>query len=52
MLCLTRKIGQKIHIGPSVVLTVVAIEKGQVRLAFDAPRQIAINREERKLNPA
>ena len=52
MLSLTRKIGQRIYIGPSVVLTVVAIKKGRVRLAFAAPRQVAIHREERKPTPA
>jgi carbon storage regulator len=52
MLCLTRKIGQSIHIANSVVLTVVAVKKGQVRLAFRAPREVPIHREELKPRPA
>jgi len=46
MLVLTRKTGERVHIGASVVVTVVAIDKGRVRLAFDAPAQVAIDREE------
>ena len=46
MLILSRKIGERVCIGASVVVTVVAARNGQVRLAFDAPAQIAIDREE------
>jgi carbon storage regulator len=46
MLILSRKIGERVCIGPSVVVTVVAARNGQVRLAFDAPAQVAIDREE------
>jgi carbon storage regulator len=46
MLVLTRKTGERVRIGTSVVVTVVAIDQGRVRLAFDAPAHVAIDREE------
>jgi carbon storage regulator len=46
MLILSRKIGEQVCIGPSVVVTVVAARNGQVRLAFDAPAHVAIDRQE------
>ena len=46
MLVLSRKAGEQVCIGDSVVVTVVAVRNGQVRLAFDAPSGVAIDREE------
>jgi carbon storage regulator len=46
MLVLSRKTGERVCIGASVVVTVLAARNGQVRLAFDAPAQVAIDREE------
>ncbi len=46
MLVLSRKAGERVHIGASVVVTVVAIHNGRVRLAFDAPSQVPIDRAE------
>lgn len=46
MLVLTRKVGEKIWIGPDVCLTVVQVERGKVRLGFDAPRSVNIRRDE------
>jgi carbon storage regulator len=46
MLVLNRKPGQRVHIGAFVVLTVVGVENGRVRLAFDAPPQVSIDRDE------
>ena len=46
MLVLSRKPGQRVCIGASVVVTVVDVHDGKVRLAFDAPAQVAIHREE------
>jgi carbon storage regulator len=45
-LVLTRKVGEKIWIGSDVCLTVVQVERGKVRLGFDAPRSVNIRREE------
>ncbi len=46
MLVLSRKQGQRIHIGGSVVLTVLELRAGQVRLGFEAPEGVTILREE------
>jgi carbon storage regulator len=46
MLILSRRIGEQVCIGQSVVVTVVAARKGQVRLAIEAPAQVAIDRQE------
>jgi carbon storage regulator len=46
MLILSRKTGERVHIGASVVLTVVEAGHGRVRLAFDAPADVSIDREE------
>lgn len=46
MLVLSRKLGEKIVIGDSVVLTVVKIDRNQVRLGIEAPSNVAIYREE------
>ena len=46
MLVLSRKPGERILIGESVVLTVAAMKGGKVRLAFEAPREILIIRQE------
>lgn len=46
MLILTRKIGEKIIIGDDVVLSVVEINKGVVKLGIEAPKDVAILRQE------
>jgi len=46
MLVLTRKLGERIFIGDAIQLTVLRIGHGNVRLGIDAPRQLAIAREE------
>lgn len=46
MLILTRKIGEKIKIGDDVVLSVVEMGKGYVKLGIEAPKDIAILRQE------
>jgi carbon storage regulator len=46
MLVLTRKVGEKIHLGDNVVITVTAISGQQVRLGFTAPPEVAILRNE------
>lgn len=46
MLVLSRKLGEKIHIGSSVVITVIDIDRGKIRLGIEAPRDVAIYREE------
>jgi len=46
MLVLSRKKGERIVIGDRIVLTVVDIRGDRVRLAFDAPSEVSIHREE------
>ena len=52
MLVLSRKRGEKIQIGSNITITVVHISGDRVRLAFDAPSDVPIHREElrRKLD--
>ncbi len=46
MLVLSRKIGERVLIGDSIVVTVVDTHGGGVRLGFDAPAAVEILREE------
>ncbi|WP_435009965.1 carbon storage regulator [Tundrisphaera lichenicola] len=46
MLVLSRKLGEKILIGDSIVLTVVKIDRNQIRLGIEAPPDVTIYREE------
>jgi carbon storage regulator len=46
VLVLARKLGEKIFIGEDIVLTVVDIDRGRVRLGIEAPRDVAIFRQE------
>jgi carbon storage regulator len=52
MLILTRLPGEEIRIGPDIVIRVMAIKGNQVRLGIDAPRDIAVDREEIHLRKA
>ncbi len=46
MLVLSRKLGEKILIGDNIVLTVVKVDRNQIRLGIEAPPEIAVYREE------
>ena len=46
MLVLSRKVGEEIVIADNIRVTVVAIRGNQVRLGFEAPPEVAIQREE------
>lgn len=46
MLILTRKLGESIIIEGNIKITVVAINKQQIKLGIDAPKNVTINREE------
>jgi carbon storage regulator len=46
MLVLSRKLGEKIHIGDNICITVVDIDRGKVRLGIEAPRSVPVYRQE------
>ncbi len=46
MLVLTRKPGESLRIGADVRVTVVSASRGHVRIAIEAPREVAVHREE------
>jgi carbon storage regulator len=46
MLVLTRKKHQKILIGDSIAITIVAIERDHVRIGISAPREVKVYRQE------
>lgn len=46
MLALTRQIGESIIINDNIKIKVVKLSNSQVRLAFDAPLEVSIKREE------
>lgn len=46
MLVLSRKVGSSIRIGKDITLTVVKIDRNQVRLGIEAPLNVPILREE------
>ena len=46
MLVLSRRLGERIMIGDRIVVTVTKLDHGQVRLGIEAPREMAVFREE------
>ena len=46
MLIITRKLGERINIGDDIVVTLLDIKAGQVKLGIEAPRHVAVHREE------
>ncbi|MCP4227277.1 MAG: carbon storage regulator CsrA [Actinomycetia bacterium] len=46
MLVLSRRQAQSIVIGGDIVITVVSIRGDQVRIGIDAPRSVAVHRQE------
>jgi carbon storage regulator len=46
MLILTRRVGETIKIGQNVDVTVLGIHGHQVRIGINAPKSIAVHREE------
>lgn len=47
MLVLTRRKGESIAIGDDIQIQVLSVKGGQVRIGVNAPREVAVNREER-----
>ena len=46
MLVLSRKQNQSLVIGDNIVITVLSIDREQIRLGIEAPREISIMRQE------
>ncbi len=46
MLILTRRVGETVVIGDEVTVTVLGVKGNQVRLGVNAPRHVAVHREE------
>jgi carbon storage regulator len=46
MLILTRRVGESLMIGDQVNVTVLGIKGNQVRIGVNAPKDVAVHREE------
>ncbi|MEL0088705.1 MAG: carbon storage regulator CsrA [Halieaceae bacterium] len=46
MLILTRRVGESLIIGDDVTITVLGVKGNQVRIGVNAPRDVAVHREE------
>ena len=46
MLILTRRVGEVLRIGDDVAITILGVKGNQVRIGIDAPKDVAVHREE------
>ena len=46
MLILTRRVGETLVIGDEITVTVLGVKGNQVRVGVNAPRDVAVHREE------
>ena len=46
MLILTRRVGETLMIGDDVTITVLGVKGNQVRIGVNAPKDVAVHREE------
>lgn len=46
MLILTRRVGETLMVGDNVTVTVLGIKGNQVRIGVNAPKEVAVHREE------
>jgi carbon storage regulator len=52
MLVITRKTGERIHVGRDVVITITHIHKRKVRIGIEAPRSLDVWRDELESHPS
>jgi carbon storage regulator len=46
MLILTRRVGETVMIGNEVTVTILGVKGNQVRVGVNAPKDVAVHREE------
>ncbi|HEY3658385.1 MAG TPA: carbon storage regulator CsrA [Steroidobacteraceae bacterium] len=46
MLILTRKVGETLMIGDDMTVTIMGVKGSQVRIGVNAPKDVAVHREE------
>jgi carbon storage regulator len=46
MLILTRRVGESLMIGDDVSVTILGVKGNQVRIGINAPKDVAVHREE------
>lgn len=46
MLILTRRVGESLMVGEEITVTVLGVKGNQVRIGIDAPKDVAVHREE------
>ena len=46
MLILTRRVGETVMVGDDVTITILGVKGNQVRVGINAPKSVAVHREE------
>ena len=46
MLILTRRVGETLMVGDDITVTVLGVKGTQVRIGVNAPKEVAVHREE------
>ena len=46
MLKLTRRVGETLMVGNDVTVTIVGVKGNQIRIGINAPKDVAVHREE------